>query len=649
MGAIPAPITSSDTPFEEPTAAHEAGAGRGRRIGRWELGAALGRGSLGAVWEASDSEGNRAAVKRIPMVGWTNAVPTLEAALAPLFGYTHRNLVEVIEVLPDGQGVAVVNAFMQGMDVGRMLRQAAETGSPGLPVDVVVPILIGMADGLGALHAVGVVHGDLKPTNVLRAETGAAVSDAAVASVLARSDHWGPEVLGTVGYLDPEALRQGFLDRMSDIYSLGICGYEMLTGRQPFDGRSATAVMQSATEGLAPSLAKLTDMVPPELVEALEACIQPRADYRPLAGEICRVLHGVPTGAQLVIPSFAPAAPPTGADVGQESSPVGSSEGMAGSVEVQGTAPAQDTKAGSTAPRDTAPGDTAPSNTIAGDTGPGDTAPRDGAPSNTTGRAVSRESVAPILPRRSISTGGRGRGEGSGNVRQSGAGGARKATSPVGEHLEERRRVRRPPLVRAAAMVGAPKWSPKSRRTAIVAGGALVAIVTLAFGRSAVSSGGRRAVRKSSPTRVLSAPRNQLSSPPAGSTNPALAGSGAHLDPARKGRRFRSPPSSPAAFWKGGVVDLRLGGTGRPRQVRLLGGGTGQLLLGRWSCSGASNAAVYQPATGLVYYFRSWPSPGHPVRPAGQAASGITGGTARVTTTGGCSKVVVTSPVLRVP
>ena len=543
---------------------------------------------MGAVWAAVDDQGNRAAVKRVPLVGWEEAGAALEKALAPLFGFTHRNLVEVLEVLPDGQGVAVASALVDGRDVSRILLEASEAGSPGLPPDVVVPILIGMADGLGALHSVGVVHGDLKPTNVLMTERGAAVSDPAVASVLARSDHWGPEVLGTVGYLDPEALRQGFLDRMSDIYSLGICGYEMLSGRQPFDGRSATAVMQLASEGSAPSLAELAGKAPPELVEALEACIAPRADYRPLASDICRVLHGVPSAAPLVIP------------------PLGS-----------GPAPAEG------AGDDVVPGAVAESSPAV---------PHD----NAVDQVAAAEAVAPLLQRKSVQAAARS------GIEDTGTGAEARGRSTTRSDHPVAQRGRRPLVVRAAAALARLEWSPQSRRTVAMVGGvAAASFVALVIGRTAASPGRPPARRPAVPRAALRMPSSRSDSSLVG----PLLGAGAITGSGSQGRGSQGLAGRilPVPSFAGGVLTLKSAGTAGPQAVRVVPVGAGQLMLGRWSCGSAPTAAVYEPGSGIVYYFRSWPRPGQPVSPAGQGASGITGGTAKVVTTRGCSRVVVTA------
>lgn len=170
----------------------------------------------------------------------------------------------------------------------------------------ILELLSGIADGLAAAHDAGIIHRDIKPQNVLVMRSGhAKLADFGLARLIADTDASAESVtttylktepglvVGTIGYMSPEQVDGQRLDARSDIFSFGIVLYELLTGRRPFQGSSAVAVMHAIASEPAPSLPR---DVPDGLRRIVEKTLEkdPGRRYqtmRDLAADLRRVLH----------------------------------------------------------------------------------------------------------------------------------------------------------------------------------------------------------------------------------------------------------------------------------------------------------------------------------------------------------------------
>ncbi len=165
-----------------------------------------------------------------------------------------------------------------------------------LPVDEAMRFLREVASALEYAHKRGIVHRDIKPHNVLiQAETGRAlVTDFGIARTAEGASLTASGMLvGTPAYLSPEQVTGGQSDHRADIYALGVMGYEMLTGKPPFEGPTPTAILMKRLAGPPPSITKSHPDIPRPVDDVIMGCLaQEPGDRFQTAGDVVRALGG---------------------------------------------------------------------------------------------------------------------------------------------------------------------------------------------------------------------------------------------------------------------------------------------------------------------------------------------------------------------
>lgn len=222
--------------------------GRNQRFGRYEVLAELGRGAMGVVYKARDPKINRVvAVKTINLSGQP---PEEELEYRERFlreaeaagRLSHPGIVTIFDVgeEPETRAPYIVMEFVGGQSLEKLL-----AGLPGhkLPPETALQLTHELAEALDCAHAQGVVHRDLKPANILITEQGAAkIADFGVAKLNLANATLAGRTLGTPAYMSPEQLNGEPVDGRSDLFSLGVILYTVLTGYRPFQGNSAMTV-----------------------------------------------------------------------------------------------------------------------------------------------------------------------------------------------------------------------------------------------------------------------------------------------------------------------------------------------------------------------------------------------------------------------
>jgi serine/threonine-protein kinase len=213
---------------------------------------------------------------------------TREAKIAA--GLTHPNLINVFDQGQDGPLVYLAMEYIAGIT----LRQALDDFGTFDSAQT-LELIEGVLAGLAAAHKAGILHRDIKPDNVFLADDGRIkLGDFGLAREIENNTTTG-NLIGTVAYLSPELVTRGLADARSDIYAIGIMMFEMLTGRQPFEGEQAVQVAYQHANDRVPAPSTLNEEITPLLDEIVLWATTREAHYRPKNAE---ELHKVVVRAQ---------------------------------------------------------------------------------------------------------------------------------------------------------------------------------------------------------------------------------------------------------------------------------------------------------------------------------------------------------------
>ncbi|MGB7343989.1 MAG: serine/threonine-protein kinase [Pirellulaceae bacterium] len=278
ISAVSQPLPPIDLSFlETPTHPEMLG-----RIGRYEVESVLGRGGMGVVLRAHDSDLHRTVAIKVLAPEWAASIPARqrfarEAQSAA--SVAHENVIPIYNVEADAKLPFLVMRYVPGMTLQRWV---TSNGPPD--VATILRVAGQLAEGLAAAHRRGLVHRDIKPGNVMVGEnidriwlTDFGLARAADSVTLTQTGI----IAGTPNYMSPEQARGENVDHQSDLFSLGCLLYFLATGQPPFESENTLAVLHRIVTDDADSLATHRDDLPPAFVGLVNRLLHRQRSKRP--------------------------------------------------------------------------------------------------------------------------------------------------------------------------------------------------------------------------------------------------------------------------------------------------------------------------------------------------------------------------------
>jgi len=249
------------------------------KAGRYEVVRELGRGSMGVVYQGYDPViGRTVAIKTMLTEGLTSqefqefrARFQREARAAGVL--SHPNIVNVFDYGEDSGILYLIMEYLEGKSLEKLVE-----GQNILPIETIIPIYDQVCSALDHAHQHSIVHRDIKPANIMILDNGLVkVTDFGIAKMMSMGMTQAGQVLGTPNYMSPEQVKGRQIDGRSDIFSLGIILYDLVTGEMPFAGQNITTVIYKIIN---------ENPIPPR---ELDATIHPGLSY-----VICKALAKSP-------------------------------------------------------------------------------------------------------------------------------------------------------------------------------------------------------------------------------------------------------------------------------------------------------------------------------------------------------------------
>jgi serine/threonine protein kinase len=272
----------------------------------------LGQGGMSAVYKATDPNLRRVvAVKMIHTHLSDNPdfVKRFEEEAASVAQLRHSGIIQVYDFNQDDDVYYMVLEFVPGETIQDHLKRLNESGRK-LPVSKVMEYMANICDAVDYAHQRGMIHRDIKPANIMLNTQGQVIlMDFGIAKIVGGQRHTATgAVVGTAMYMSPEQIRGEQPDRRSDIYSLGVTLFEMVSGQPPFQADSAMTLMMMHVNDPVPDPRKLNPEVPEELIAVIKKALakNPNDRYQTaaeMASALRVTLRRVGSGTSVEMPA----------------------------------------------------------------------------------------------------------------------------------------------------------------------------------------------------------------------------------------------------------------------------------------------------------------------------------------------------------
>lgn len=246
--------------------------------GRYEIVGRIGAGGMSNVYKARDLKLNRYVAIKVLKPEFSSDesfVKKFRVEAQSAAGLSHPNIVNVYDVGEENGIHYIVMELVQGITLKHYIERKGT-----LDIREVLNISVQVASGMGAAHANRIIHRDIKPQNVIMSRDGKVkVTDFGIAKA-ADSTTVTTNAAGSVHYISPEQARGGYSDEKSDIYSLGITMYEMVTGRVPYDGENNVSVALQHIQGNMTPPRQINPDIPRSVERIILKCTMKKPDLR---------------------------------------------------------------------------------------------------------------------------------------------------------------------------------------------------------------------------------------------------------------------------------------------------------------------------------------------------------------------------------
>ncbi len=253
-------------------------------LGRYEVERELGKGAMGAVYFGRDPRINRTVAIKTMALSNEFEGQDLEQARGRFFReaetagrLSHPNIVTIFDAGEEHDLAYIAMEFLEGKDLTGFIH-----ASRLLPATEVADIACRIAEALAYAHSQDVVHRDIKPANIMydRDKKSVKVTDFGIARITASSRTRTGVVLGTPSYMSPEQLAGKHVDGRSDLFSLGVMTFQLLTGKLPFDGDTLTTLMYQIANEPHPDIIALQPDLPAKLRAFMDKALAKKPDGR---------------------------------------------------------------------------------------------------------------------------------------------------------------------------------------------------------------------------------------------------------------------------------------------------------------------------------------------------------------------------------